>query len=124
MPGLDRACQWAERWMMNKSQKWCLAILGSLLLALGGLFWDAMIHSQEHAHMIEEPLFNLTNPGHVIFGLGFVLAVLITLVGFTVGWLQGRRWSGRWQMLSIPATLWIAMGLAGVITLVALARLG
>ena len=82
---------------MNKSQKWFLAILGSLLLALGGLLWDAMIHSQEHAHVIEEPLFNLTNPGHVVFGLRFVLAVLITLVGFTVGWLQGRRWNGRWQ---------------------------
>ena len=109
---------------MNKSQKWFLAILGSLLLALGGLFWDAMIHSQEHAHVIEEPLFNLTNPGHVVFGLGFVLAVLITLVGFTVGWLQGRRWNGRWQMFLVPATLWIVMGLAGVITLGILAQLG
>ena len=108
---------------MSRTQRWCLAILGGLMLTLGGLAWDALIHSQAHGHAIDESLLNLTNPGHVVFGIGLVLTVIVTLLGFTLSWLEEQRGRRIWQMLSVPAVLWLMMGLAGMITLAVLAEL-
>ena len=109
---------------MRRAQRWFLAILGGLLLALGGLAWDAVIHSQAQSHALDESLLNLSNPGHVVFGAGLVLTVIITLLGFTTIWLEGQRGRTAWKMLSAPAVLWLMMGLAGMITLAVLAESG
>ena len=109
---------------MSRTQRWFLAILGGLMLTLGGLAWDALIHSQAQGHALDEPLLNLANPGHVVFGVGLVLTVIMTLLGFTASWLEGRRGRGVWKMLSVPAVLWLMMGLAGMITLAVLSELG
>lgn len=109
---------------MRRTQRWFLAILGGLMLTLGGLAWDALIHSQAQGHTIDESLLNLANPGHVVFGAGLVLTVIMTLLGFTTSWLEGQRGRGVWKMLSVPAVLWLMMGLAGMITLAVLSELG
>ncbi len=109
---------------MRRTQRWSLAILGGLLLTLGGLAWDALIHSQAQGHAIDESLLNLTNPGHVVFGIGLVLTVIMTLLGFTTSWLEGQRERRVWKMLSVPVILWLMLGLAGIITLAVLAESG
>ncbi len=109
---------------MGRTQRWFLAILGGLLVTLGGLAWDALIHSHAQGHALDESLLNLTNPGHVVFGAGLVLTVIVTLLAFTTSWLEGRRGRKVWKMLSVPVALWFMMGLAGMITLAVLAELG
>src|SRR5512136_1723569 len=98
---------------MKRTQRWFLATLGSMMLTLGGLAWDALIHSQAQGHALDESLLNLSNPGHIIFGAGLVLTVIITLLGFTAIWLEGQRGRKVWKMLSVPVVLWLMMGLAG-----------
>lgn len=109
---------------MAKAWRWFLAIVGGVGVTLGGLFWDAWIHSHEAEHMAEESLLNLSNPGHVVFGVGLVLTALIALAGFTLSWTQDRPPRRGWQTMSIPAALWLGIGLAGAFTLIALARTG
>ncbi len=113
-----------RRTTMAKVWRWFLAILGSIVIMLSGLIWDALIHSQELRHLAEESLLDLSNPGHVVFGLGLVLTALIALVGFTASWLEARRWKIGWQKLSVPAVLWLIVGLVAAFTLAALARTG
>ena len=109
---------------MTRTWIWFLAVVGGLMLILDGLLWDAVIHSREHGHVAEGSLFNLSNPGHVVFGLGLVLTALIALAGLTVSWLKAQRRGAGWQRLYIPAALWLVVGLAGAITASALAGTG
>ncbi len=111
-----------------KTQVWFLAIIASVLITLAGLAWDALIHAQDHAHLVAEALFDpsnpFANPGHVVFGLGLGLTSLFALLGFTSAWLEGNRW-GHWQRaLLVPAFLWLIVGLAGTVTLAVLAQIG
>ena len=109
---------------MYKAWRWFLAVVAGMMLTLGGLFWDAMIHAHEAGHMAEESLLNLSNPGHALFGLGLVLTALIALAGFTASWLQERGVGLRWQRVSVPAVFWLVVGTAGALTLAAMARTG
>ena len=102
--------------------KWFLSIVAGLALTLSGLLLDAIIHSQEHGHVIEESLFNLTNPGHVIFGLGLVLTTWIALAGFTLSWFDAQGHAPRWRAWSIPIAAWLMAGLLGAITLMTMAQ--
>lgn len=107
-----------------KAWSWFLAVVAGLGVTLGGLFWDALIHSQEHGHMVAESLLNLSNPGHLVFSLGLALTTWAALAGFTVSWLRERPSATTRRKLSAPLVLWIALGVAGTLTLVALARTG
>ena len=107
---------------MNRPWKWFLTVIYSVAVMLAGLFWDALIHSQGHGHL-DEPLLTLSNPGHVLFGLGLILTALTTLAGFTASWLSERP-TGNLQRVTVLALAWIVIGLAGAITLVALSRTG
>ncbi len=109
---------------MSRAQRWFLAILGTLLVMLGGLAWDALIHSHAPGHALDESLLNLANPGHVVFGAGLVLTVIMALLGFTSSWLEGQRGHKAWKMLSVPVVLWLVLGLAGMFTLAILAKPG
>ena len=109
---------------MIKSWRWFLAVIMGISVALGGLFWDAVIHSQEHGHMVEESLLNVSNPGHVIFGLGLALTACIALAGFTASWLRERSSATAWRTIATPVVLWIGVALTAALTLVALAHTG
>jgi len=106
---------------MNRPWKWFLAVLFSVMATLGGLFWDALIHSQAHGH-VEESLLNFSNPGHMLFGLGLVLTALTAWAGFADSWLSEHPTSILRRRAAIPVLLWAVIGLAGAITLVALSR--
>ncbi len=109
---------------MIKPWRWFLAVIAGISVTLGGLFWDAVIHSQEHGHMVEESLLNVSNPGHVVFGLGLALTAGIALAGFTASWLEERSSATAWRKLSTPLILWTGVALTAVLTLVALAHTG
>lgn len=107
-------------------QRWFLLILSGLGVMLGGLVWDAWIHATEHSHLVVEALFDpgnpFENPAHAIIAVGLVWTILAALAGFTVSWLEGKNWRVRWQTLSVPLTLWLVMGAAGIAALVVLAQ--
>ncbi len=109
---------------MIKPWRWFLAVIAGISVTLGGLFWDAVIHSQEHGHMVEESLLNVSNPGHLVFGLGLALTACIALAGFTASWLKERSSATAWTKLSTPLVLWIGVALTAALTLIALAQTG
>ncbi len=111
---------------MAQAQKWYFAILIGLGTMLSGLVWDAWIHATEHAHLVVEALFDpanpFDNPAHIVIVAGLVITVLTTLAGFTKSWLEGQDWRIRWQVLAVPAALWLVMGVAGIVSIAFLAR--
>ncbi len=109
---------------MKRASYWFVAITGGIIVMLGGLFWDAVIHSQEDAHAAHESLADLSNPGHLVFAMGLVLTAVVTLAGLTVSWLHEGPPNRRWHVTSLPASLWAVVGLAGVATLMALKSTG
>ncbi len=112
---------------MTKNQQWYLVILGGVFMILGGLGWDAVIHSQEHSHLVVEALFNpsnpFENPAHIAIGIGLVWTTIATLAGFTADWLEARNWHSQWKTLILPVALWLVMGVAGTVALVTLAEI-
>ncbi len=54
--------------------------LSGVLLLLGGLAWDAVLHAADPTLAAREGLLSAGNPGHVLLGLGLV-AVVIGLLG-------------------------------------------
>ena len=102
--------------------KWFLSIVAGIALTLGGLCWDVLIHNQEHGQAVEESLFNLTNPGHLLFGIGLILTTWIALAGFTLSWFDAQDRVSRWRAWSIPLVAWFVTGMLGVVTLMVMAR--
>src|SRR5512146_1011754 len=111
---------------MTRMQKWSLLTLFGVAVMLGGLVWDAFIHATEHAHLVVEALFNPTspfeNPAHAAIGIGLAWTTVTALGAFTTSWLEDKGSFRRWQSLTVPAALWTAMGVAGVVALVFLAQ--
>ncbi len=112
---------------MTHQQRGYLLILAGLAVMLGGLVWDAILHTTEHAHLVVEALFDpetpLRNPAHALIGVGLVWTVIATLGGFTQSWVEGKdRRQVRWQWLSVPLALWLGMSGAGIVALVVLAQ--
>ncbi len=109
---------------MFKPWRWFLAVILGISVTLGGLFWDAVIHSQEHGHMLEESLLSVSNPGHVVFGLGLALTACFALAGFSASWLIERSPATAGRKIAAPVVLGVVVGVTAALTLVALARTG
>lgn len=79
-----------------------------------------------------EPLLNLseplaTNPGHLVFGLGFLLTAASVLAGFAGTWIQthsktGGRWV--WKALALPLALSLLTGAVGLAAIYFLGQTG
>ncbi len=68
-----------DRVTKTSSYLFLVAAVG-VVISLAGLIWDAQIHILEHGSLAIEPLINLsepaaTNPGHLVFGAGFLLTM-------------------------------------------------
>lgn len=111
---------------MTLIQKWSSLILVGVLIMLGGLAWDAVIHTQEHAHLVVEALFNPTNPfenpAHLAIAVGLLWTTLITLAAFTQSWLEGKPWRLHRQILALPLALWLFTGALSFVAFITLAK--
>ncbi len=108
---------------MTRMWRWFLAVALSLMVTLGGLFADAVIHMQEHDQGVHESLLT-GNPAHLVFGLGLVMATVFALAGFSISWSAERAQGAAPFRLALPALLWLIAGLAGVMTLIVMSRTG
>ncbi|HEV3013917.1 MAG TPA: hypothetical protein VG499_11620 [Actinomycetota bacterium] len=53
---------------------------GGLVLLVVGLAWDAVLHARDPGLAAEEGVFALSNPGHLLAGIGIAL-VAVGLAG-------------------------------------------
>jgi hypothetical protein len=85
---------------------------GGLVLLVAGLAWDAVLHARDPGLAAEEGVFALSNPGHLLAGIGIALVAVGLAGALAILVLESR---GR-RPGSTPARL----GLAGAVLALAL----
>ncbi|HEX5939939.1 MAG TPA: hypothetical protein VFZ12_06230, partial [Dehalococcoidia bacterium] len=79
--------------------------LAGVVTLLAGLAWDAVLHEADPELAAEEGIFTLSNPGHILFGLG----IAITVAG-SLAFLYGRYVATGRMVTLLPAGGLLALG--------------
>lgn len=79
-----------------------------LVMTVGGLGWDAAMHSANPDLASHEGIFTLANPAHALFLAGLV----VTVIGIAGAVLRAQRGGRRLPSWAIPLSL-LALGLGG-----------
>ncbi|HEY4790309.1 MAG TPA: hypothetical protein VIJ05_03120, partial [Actinomycetes bacterium] len=76
----------APAWLASRLLRMVLVGAGGLVLLVVGLAWDAVLHARDPGLAAEEGVLTLSNPGHLLAGIGIALvaiglaSALVTLV--------------------------------------------
>src|SRR6059058_5392772 len=83
---------------MRRTAAFMSAGLAGVVALLGGLALDAYLHAKDPTLVHREGIFTLSNPGHVLLGIGIVL-VVVGVVGAAY--------------TTLPYGVWVRRGLLG-----------
>src|SRR5437867_11456693 len=83
---------------MRRTAAFMSAGLAGVVALLGGLALDAYLHAKDPTLVHREGIFTLSNPGHVLLGIGIVL-VVVGVVGAAY--------------TTLPSGVWVRGGLPG-----------
>jgi len=102
----------SPRSLSSRLLRMVLVGAGGLVLLVAGLAWDAVLHARDPGLAAEEGVFALSNPGHLLAGVGIAL-VAVGLAGALATLVLDARGD---RPLSTPARV----GLAGAAVTLAL----
>src|SRR5690348_17835565 len=83
---------------MKRLAAFLAAGLAGVVALLGGLALDAYLHAKDPTLVHREGIFTLSNPGHVLLGIGIAL-VVVGVVGAAY--------------TTLPSGVWVRRGLLG-----------
>jgi hypothetical protein len=89
---------------------------GGLVLLVGGLVWDAVLHARDPGLAASEGVFALSNPGHLLAGIGIALVAVGLTAALAILVLEARG--------ARPRTGPARLGVAGGVLALALAAGG
>jgi hypothetical protein len=105
--GTGRSLAW-----LSEPAFWFAAAIGGMVVVFTGLAVDGYQHNNGAG---EESLISLTNPGHLISGIGLIITSLAALAGLSVALLRNTDTADAAIRRFVPVTAaWVLVAAAGI----------
>ncbi len=109
---------------MSRSWVRSLPSLTGVTVMLAGLLWDARLHALSADAHHEVSLLDLSNPGHIVFGLGLILTASAVLADFGLAWVAAFPRATPSRRLLVPAVVASCLAVIGLAVVATMARVG